>query len=86
LKIKIEINYNNEKIANSIAKALLPDDKCAPPHLKIRTWNEGGKLNSRIECENRFDTFMSTINDLLASIQAAEKSIETIKSGINNER
>jgi len=80
LKIEIKINYNNEKIANSIAKALTPDDKFAPSYLKVRTWNEDGELNSKIECKDRFDTFISTIDDLLASIQAAEKNIEIIDS------
>jgi hypothetical protein len=80
LKIEIKINYNNEKIANSIAKALTPDDKCAPPYLEVRTWNMNGELNSKIECKDRFDTFISTIDDLLASIQAAEKNIQMIDS------
>ena len=80
MKIEIKINYNNEKIANSIAKALTPDDKLAPSHLKVRTWNKDGELNSIIECKDKFDTFISTIDDLLASIQAAEKNIEIVNS------
>jgi hypothetical protein len=79
LKIRIIIVYENKEIANSIVKALLPDDRNAPPTLKLKTWSEGTKLNSEIECKGRFETFMSTIDDMLASIQVAEKNLEIIK-------
>lgn len=80
MKIKISINYDSEKIAESIEKALIPDDKSAPAHLKVKTWHKSGRLNSEIECKGSFETFMSTIDDLIASIQVAEKNIEIINS------
>jgi len=79
LKIRIIIDYKNEEIANSIVNALLPDDRNAPPTLKLKTWSKGTKLNSEIECKGRFETFMATIDDMLASIQVAEKNLEIIK-------
>ncbi len=79
MKIEIAIDYGNDRIANAIAKALIPDDRSAPPHLKIRTWNEKGKLKSKIECKGKFETFIATVDDILSSIQAGEKAIEEFK-------
>ena len=73
------ITYENNKIADSIVEALLPDDRSAPPSLKLRTWSKGKLLNSEIECKGKFETFISTVDDLLASIQVAEKNLEILK-------
>ncbi len=79
MKIRIVIDYGNEKLVDAIARALIPDDRGAPPHLRIRTWSEKGKLNSEVECKGRFETFIATVDDILSSIQAGEKAIEAIE-------
>ncbi len=79
MKARIVIDYGNEKKASAVTRSLIPDDRTAPPHLKIITWSEKGKLNSEIECKGKFETFMATIDDILSSIQAGEKTLEVIE-------
>ena len=85
MKARIVIDYGNEKKADAITGALIPDDRSAPPHLKIRTWSEKGRLNSEVECKGKFETFMATVDDILSSIQAGEKTIEMIERSDNYE-
>ncbi len=46
-----------------------------PPGLTVKTFRRGSSVVTIVRCEGRFETFLATINDLLAAVQVAEKVI-----------
>jgi len=74
MKSKAEITcvYSSERASKSIAKAVSPDNLQAPPEMKISTEAVGKSVKTKIEFDGRIETFLSTLDDLLACTQAAE--------------
>lgn len=72
---KIVLNYKNKKYAEAVSKAVAPDNVSAPKGLNIDTITDKNVVVTSIDLEGRLETFLSTIDDLLACVQVAEKSI-----------
>jgi Transcription factor Pcc1 len=79
LQATIQIEYNDEKTADAIAKAVSPDNFKTPVGLQVKTVREKNKVLTRISCEGKLATFIATIDDLLFSVSTAEKTLLTIK-------
>jgi hypothetical protein len=79
LQATIQIEYNDEKTADAIAKAVSPDNFKTPVGLQVKTVREKNKVLTRISCEGKLATFIATIDDLLFSVSTAEKALLTIK-------
>jgi hypothetical protein len=79
LKARIEIIYDTDREAQSIYDGVFPDNFIIPQELMIETTVEGQKVISMLEWSGKNPkTFISTIDDLLFSIQIAERAINTI--------
>ena len=75
--IKIDVNSSLE--AKAIVDSVKSDDMTAPKGLTVKTETKKNKeVTSIIECEKNFETFLATIDDLLSSIQVAQKSLKVI--------
>ena len=79
MKIMIKIRHASRKLAESIAKAVSPDNLKAPPNVIVKTQARGNVTTSIVKCE-RLETFITTIDDLLLCMDAAQKTLEEIKT------
>lgn len=71
----IDITYPDPKTARSIMDAISPDNLDAPEGIDIDAKVEGNKLKISISCSRGIGSLLSTADDLLSCIQAAEKAI-----------
>lgn len=78
MEATVQLEYNDEKTAEAIAKAVSPDNFKTPAGLQVRTVRENNKVITHIKCEGKLATFTATIDDLLFSATTAEKTLRTI--------
>jgi tRNA threonylcarbamoyladenosine modification (KEOPS) complex Pcc1 subunit len=79
LKAEITLTYKAVKEAEAVAKAVSPDNVKVPPGLSVKTVRRKNKVCTQIECETRLQTFIATIDDLLAHVSVAEKALSVLK-------
>jgi len=79
MRITIKIRHASRKFAESVAKSVSPDNLKAPPNVIVKTRARGNITTSIVKCE-RLETFIATIDDLLLCIDAAQKTLEEVKS------
>lgn len=79
MEAEITIEYETEKIAEAIAKAVSPDNFKTPRGLVIVTTQRANSVLTRIRSGGKFHTFIATIDDLLFCVSAAEKALQTAK-------
>ena len=78
LEATIKLEYDDEKTAAAVADAVSPENLTAPTGLFVRTTREGCCIVTIIKGGTKLSTFLSTIDDLLASASTAEKILQTI--------
>lgn len=72
---KATIRYSNVEIANAVLEAIGPDNCHAPEGIEIEAYLDGSVLNLEILCAKGVGSLITTLDDLLACISAAEKAI-----------
>ena len=77
----ITLEYGDEKTAKAIANAVSPDNFKTPEGLFIKTFRSTNKVITEIRAEEKFSTFIATIDDLLFSASTAEKTICVARKG-----
>jgi hypothetical protein len=75
----IDIQYGDSKTARSIMKAISPDNLDAPEGIKINAKVDGNILKVSITCSRDIGSLLSTVDDLLSCVQAAERAIDEIE-------
>lgn len=75
----IDIRYKDSQTARSIMEAITPDNLDAPPGIDVYAKVEGKTLKISISCSRDIGSLLSTVDDLLSCIQAAERTIEEIE-------
>lgn len=80
MEANISISYKKIRDAKAIAKAVAPDNVKVPSGLLIKTTMRGVKVSTKITCQTRLETFISTIDDLLSAVSIAEKSLSAVKA------
>jgi len=76
LEAEIRLRYKNDREADSVVKAISPDNVEVPSGLYIRTLRKGSVVQTNIDCQTRLQTLIATIDDLLACVSVAEKSFK----------
>jgi hypothetical protein len=79
LEAKILLAYESEEIANAIANAVSPDNFKTPKGLTVNTVYKGVNVITKVICEGKFQTFISTIDDLLFCVSVAERSLRIVR-------
>jgi tRNA threonylcarbamoyladenosine modification (KEOPS) complex Pcc1 subunit len=79
LEAEIILEYDDEKTAEAIAKAVSPDNSKTPRGLSIKTTRREKKVLTQVRCKGKIRTFIATIDDLLFCASTAEKTLETTK-------
>lgn len=62
-----------EKKAEAVAKALDVSNRTVPSNMKIRTWKEKATVKTEIEMLGKMESFLATLDDLLACGTMAER-------------
>ena len=79
MQATITLEYGDAKTAGAIANAVSPDNLKTPAGLSIKTYGSGNSVITEIRAEEKFATFIATIDDLLFSASTAEKTIRITK-------
>ena len=79
MEAEITLEYDDEKTAEAVAKAVSPDNFKTPKDLNVETSRHGKKVVTVIKCERKMATFIATIDDLLFCASTAEKAIQTAR-------
>ncbi len=74
---KIVIEYQDEKTAQTIAKAISPDN-IATDLISIENYTEKNKLVITVQCKKSVGSLLATLDDILFSIQTAEKTLKEV--------
>ena len=77
---EIVFNYEDEKEAEAIVKAVAPDNAKLPPGLIIKTTRKGSSVVTRTFCAKGVETLLATLDDLFSCIQVAENVLRASKS------
>ena len=75
IEAKIVLQYEDERKAEAIARAVSPDNVEYPDKLSIETFNENCHVLTLINCKGEIGTFIATVDDLLRCIVLAEKTV-----------
>jgi tRNA threonylcarbamoyladenosine modification (KEOPS) complex Pcc1 subunit len=79
LEAEIRLSYRNEREAETVTKAISPDNMDVPKGLQIDTLQHDSEVNTKIKCQARLATLIATIDDLLACVSVAEKTFKIAK-------
>jgi hypothetical protein len=79
LEAELSLAYDSEQEAEAVVKAVSPDNLKAPIGLKVETKRNDGSLYAVVCCEKSLETFIATLDDLLACISVAEKALGSVK-------
>jgi hypothetical protein len=72
MRAKVSCTYGSEGISKAIAVALRPDSHQAPKGIRVATETRGTHVVSTIELDNKIETLLATLDDLLACTSTAE--------------
>jgi tRNA threonylcarbamoyladenosine modification (KEOPS) complex Pcc1 subunit len=79
LEAEIILEYDEAKIAETIAKAVSPDNFKTPKGLSIKTTWKDNNVITMIKCKEKLPTFIATVDDLLFCAATAEKTLQAVK-------
>jgi len=71
-------SYEKEETAKIIVGAISPDNYKVPAGLTIKASRQRAEVHIRIVCTKGSGTLLATLDDLLSSIQLAEKTLSTL--------
>ena len=77
-KTKILLKYRDNITATSIQKAIIPDNIGIPDGIKIKAYVEQNILRIEVYSNRNLGSLISTLDDILSCIQAAEKALEDL--------
>jgi tRNA threonylcarbamoyladenosine modification (KEOPS) complex Pcc1 subunit len=76
---RITIRYSSPEAAESILRAIAPDNLDAPEGMRIEAHVDGGTLNVLVVSNRGLGSLVSTLDDLLSCIQAAEAALKQLQ-------
>ncbi len=79
MEAELRLFYKNEREAETVAKAVSPDNVQVPQGLFIETVQKGFEVITKVDCQNRLQTLIATLDDLLACVSVAEKTFKVAK-------
>ncbi|MEM3436953.1 MAG: KEOPS complex subunit Pcc1 [Nitrososphaerales archaeon] len=80
VKVKISIDFNDDKGAKTIYSSLKPDNINLPEGLSIRMSINRKLLTINFSSVNKLESLISTIDDLLTCCQASLNTLKEIET------
>jgi hypothetical protein len=75
LRAELRVTFCDDRESEGALRSLLPDNEPLPPGLSIEMIRDGEVLVAEIACDRGVDSLLSTLDDLLASLNLAEKAL-----------
>ena len=72
---ELTLRYPNEKTARAIVEAVSPDNYQAPEGLELSVVRRKTDVTVRVRCPKGVGSLISTLDDLLSCLAAAEKAL-----------
>ncbi len=79
MEAEISLSYETDRKAKAVVDAVSPDNVKVPEGLTIKTVKQGRNVLTHIKSRSSMLTFIATIDDLLAAVSVAERSISSVK-------
>jgi len=79
LRAEVELEFEDEREAEAVARAVSPDNLEAPEGLRVETWWEGRTVYTVVECERGVESLLATLDDLLACVHSAERALKALR-------
>ena len=79
MEAEIILEYGEAKIAETVARAVSPDNFKTPEGLSIKTTWKNNEVITMIKCKEKLPTFIATIDDLLFCAATAEKVLHAVQ-------
>ncbi len=79
MEATITLEYDDEKTAEAVAKAVSPDNFKTPAGLAVKTEQRSSQVVTEIMAEGKMATFIATIDDLLFCVSTAEKTLRVVQ-------
>jgi hypothetical protein len=74
----LKLRYHKEETARAIFEAISPDNYQAPKGLELRVERIGTEITVKILCPKGVGSLISTLDDLLSCLGAAEKALNGV--------
>ncbi len=78
MKAILKQQYDQKQKAEAILQSVQPDNLKAPGGVRITSTADGNLIKITVQCSKGLGTFISTIDDLLSCISAAERTLEAL--------
>jgi transcription factor Pcc1 len=78
LKAILKRQYDQRQKAEAILQSVQPDNLKAPDGIRITSTTEGISVKIVVECSKGIGAFISTIDDLLSCMGAAERTLDAL--------
>jgi hypothetical protein len=85
LEAEVVLEYDQARWAKAVADAVSADNVKAPAGLIVKTVCTDKKVVTRVEWQGKLPTFIATLDDLLFSASAAEKTLR-VTEGLESNR
>jgi Transcription factor Pcc1. len=72
-RAELRVVFCDDRESEGALRSLLPDNEPLPPGLSVEMVVEGRVLVAEIRCERGVDSLLATLDDLLASLNLAER-------------
>ncbi len=79
------LEYKSEKEASCITAAVSPGNLIPGDNLLVETWVSGRELRCIVRCERGLSSLISTLDDLLLSVNAAEKALYALRKNVSGQ-
>ncbi len=79
MEATITLQYENEREAEAVANAVLPDNSKLPQGLLVETRVDSSRVLTIVKCETKLETFIATIDDLFSCVSIAENVLSAAK-------
>lgn len=79
LEAKLSFVYETENEAKALCNAVSPDNVKVPAGLYVNTIRDKCCLLTSVQCKKSMETFIATLDDLLACISVAEQMFRAIQ-------
>ena len=79
LEAELFLVYDSEQGAEAVVQAVAPDNLKVPIGLKVKTDRNDSSLSAVVCCEKSLETFIATLDDLVACISVAERALGSVK-------
>ncbi|MDJ0269416.1 MAG: KEOPS complex subunit Pcc1 [Aigarchaeota archaeon] len=77
---RVEMEFEDEHVAEVVFKALFPDNKPLPAGLEVNAELEGKRVIFKVYCRRSLQSLLATIDDILSMAKIAEQTAKTMNS------